>query len=715
MSQASRVAALAIAWALALTTASLGASAEDAFDITVPQLDAPPGMNGSIDASWDKAAHVPVAFDFTYQREGERTTAYIAQDASAIDVAFDVTQKEPLTANQETNAAGVLNDDYVAVILWPQGTQGFQYEFAANVRGARYQTSSENTSYSPQWTVATRRTPGGYTVTMRIPLNIIRSGHSSIWKAQFQRTTIATNSTVVWEHVPGQRLSSDPAFAGTLDGIAATQEAAAIRPKPRLQLYGLGELTPAHNGGNTSRVGVDVALPVTATSSLLGTFHPDYSNLETDQQTIAPTAYARRYSEVRPFFTQATSNYNYNFSCTNCPTTLYTPAIPQFSEGYAYEGAQGPFNFGIFNAAGTQRSDSGEALNYNVSNSRDIYGVNLQRVAVNTPTVHDTTTTQELGYANQHTHFFIYLNSGSDRGSNVSDPGFADYFEYGGGYVTQLTTAGITLQKIGEQFNPIDGYVAQTDIAGYAAFYKRTLNFSATAPLHDIVINTFYGRYHDQRGNTAQTDGSVQANLDFHNLVSLYLFTNSNGVEASYSHELLPYNTNGFEVGYKLSTTTPTMITYNGGLYHHGHLTSWSYMTTQPLRHALNLTLEADESLYAPHGPVPDPIAQQWLERAGLDWQFSREASLDIGVRRIIGRNLPNSFEAPDFSALAPCGTINGLLPFDCVNASNMSLALHFLHPPNEYYIVYGDPNSVATTPALYLKWIRYFGAEKGT
>jgi len=33
----------------------------------------------------------------------------------------------------------------------------------------------------------------------------------------------------------------------------------------------------------------------------------------------------------------------------------------------------------------------------------------------------------------------------------------------------------------------------------------------------------------------------------------------------------------------------------------------------------------------------------------------------------------------------------------------------------NEFYLVYGDPNSLATTPALFLKWIRYIGAPKGT
>ncbi|HXW50569.1 MAG TPA: sugar-binding protein [Candidatus Acidoferrales bacterium] len=700
---------------LACGAAARAASGQDAFTITVPKLDAPPSMNGVIDDTWAKAVQIPVTYDFTYQRPGEQTIAYIAQDATALDVAFVATQKAPLTANQETNGSGVMSDDSVGIVLYPQGTQGFQYQFVANPLGARDQTSSENSSYAPQWTAVAKKTATGYVVTMRIPFNIIRSGHSQDWRAQMYRMVMATNSMDVWSHAPGQRQATDATFAGTFHGIAVAADASALRPKPRLQIYGLGELTTPANGGNTSRIGADMALPVTATSSLLATVHPDYSNLETDQQTIAPTAYARQYAEVRPFFTQATANYNYNFSCTNCPTTLYTPAIPTFSDGYAYEGTQGPLNFGAFNAAGPGRSDAGEALNYNVSNPNDIYGVNVQNIAVNAPGLHDVTTTQESGYGNQHTHFFVYFNSGSDRGTNVTDPGLGDYFEYGGGYVTQLITEGFTFQKIGEQFDPVDGYVAQTDIAGYSDFLKRTFNFAADAPLRDMTFKFFYGRFNNHEGQIAQTDGTAQVNLDLRNLLSLQLFTSTSGVRTTYSDEFLPYDTNGFQVGYKTATTTPTTITYNGGLYQHGHLTSWSYVTTQPVLHSVNLSLEADESLYAPGIDSTDPVAQQWLERSSLDWQFSRDASVVIGARRIIGRNLPNSFQASDVTTVAPCGTPNGENPFDCVNAGNVSFAFHLLHARDEYYVVYGNPNSLATTPALYVKWIRYIGAEKGT
>ncbi len=310
--------------AFTLFDAQPAAAAAESFTIAVPVLEKAPSLAGTLDDSWAKAARVSVPFDFTYQRPGEPTTAYIAQDPGGLDVAFDVTQREALTASQTTNGGSVFSDDNVTFVVEPQGTRGFQYTFTANALGARYQTSSENSAYAPQWNAAARRIPSGYVVTMHIPFNVIRSGGSTTWNAQFERTTIATNSTQVWEHVEGQRSPGDPAYAGTLTGINARGNARATRPKPRVQIYGLGELTTPAYGGSTSRVGADLSLPVTLTSSIVAALHPDYSNVEVDQQTISPTAFARRYSEVRPFFTQVGSNFNNSFSCNNCPTTLYT-------------------------------------------------------------------------------------------------------------------------------------------------------------------------------------------------------------------------------------------------------------------------------------------------------------------------------------------------------------------------------------------------------
>ena len=108
-----------------------------------------------------------------------------------------------------------------------------------------------------------------------------------------------------------------------------------------------------------------------------------------------------------------------------------------------------------------------------------------------------------------------------------------------------------------------------------------------------------------------------------------------------------------------------------------------------------------------------ESTGRQWLERAGVDWQINRFSSFDAGVRRIIGPNLPNP---PTAGRQQPAVCFNNPYNPGCpVNASNVTLAYHFLTAKNEFYVVYGDANNLSTEPALFLKRICYIGAEKGT
>lgn len=669
--------------------------------IKVPFVEQPPAMRGEIDGSWAAAEKLSLDVDFTYRRPAtEPTLVYVAQDKDALDVAFVVTQKESLTAAQETNGPSVESDDNVTVYLFPQGTQGFTYSFSANPRGARDQTSSENTAYSPQWTAVAKITPTGYSVTMRIPFNLMRTGGSTLWRAQFTRVTVATDGEALWAYTPGQRDVADASYAGTMSDVHTVVQsvAAPARPQPRLQLYGLGEIATPAQGGNTSRVGADLSLPITPTASVVATVHPDYSNVEVDQQTIAPNAFQRQFNEVRPFFTQLTQYFNQAIGCTNCPSALYTPAIPTFRDGYAVEGTQGNLSFGAYDASGFNRTDQAGALNYTVNDSAATYGGSIQQVAVDDSALHDRVDTITAGYASKTSDLFLYADDGQDRGTNVTTPGSANYYEIGSGYTSPTTTAVFAYQSVGAQYLPADGFVTQTDTAGLETIIDQTWNFSPTAPIHTISYNWYSSSYRTHLGDIAQVNASQTFTFDFRDQLRLNVGAGSSNILTT-SGQVLPFNTNGVFLGYKSSTTTPSFVQNLSGAYYHGRLDSWTYLTTQPLARDVHVTMETDENQYATEYPG-ETSGRQWLERASLDWQISRYASLDVGARRVIGPNLPVSFAPPDFTPL---------------DAANVSVAFHFLTSKNEFYVVYGDPNSLSTTPALFLKWIRYIGAEKGT
>ena len=249
---------------------------------------------------------------------------------------------------------------------------------------------------------------------------------------------------------------------------------AARRTRSRVPLvYALGEAASKSIGGSTSRVGADFSVPITPTASFYATLHPDYSNVELDQQTIAPTVYQRFVSEVRPFFTQAANFYN-SFNCDACPNlqTLYTPAIPTPREGFAVEGKQGPIGFASFDAVGDDRNDLASALVYTSQDTR--WFGSVQRVAVDLPGLTDDVTETGVGYSDLK-HLSAYFNYGSDSGTNVLIPNQAQYYDFGGGWSNQTFGFFGATRKVGQYYNPVDGFISHPGIAGYALYAAQDL------------------------------------------------------------------------------------------------------------------------------------------------------------------------------------------------------------------------------------------------
>ena len=236
------------------------------------------------------------------------------------------------------------------IALWPDGSSGFTYDFISTPLGTRYQGSSENSNYEPHWDSIGKVMSGRYVVTMRVPLAAMHGASRDHWMIQLGRYEPTTGSLYLWSGGPNVNGTTDMNYARPLRGMAGI---AATRPKARFGFYGLGAIAAPGAGGSTSRGGLDASIPITPTTSLIASIHPDFSNVENDQQSISPTAFRRYYSETHPFFTQGANAYNY-MECDACPNeySLYTPAIPTPRDGYAIEGKQGPLTFGGFDAVG---------------------------------------------------------------------------------------------------------------------------------------------------------------------------------------------------------------------------------------------------------------------------------------------------------------------------------------------------------------------------
>ncbi|MBV8245038.1 MAG: hypothetical protein JOZ38_03870 [Candidatus Eremiobacteraeota bacterium] len=713
---------LTIGLALAATAPGTAAAAVvTGLAMNVPTVTNPPAVDGTLGPAWQQGIKVDLGYDRqTKAASSERTTAYLLTDGKALYVAFDAVQtRTAIVTNEHTNMVGVDTDDEVKVALWPSGGSGLNYQFIATPIGVRYQYSSENLVYEPTWAAIGNVHTGGYVVTMRIPLSIMRGAKQSEWLINLTRWEPTTGSLYAWSGGATFQGTTDTNYARPLTGMPVL---AAQKPQPRAGVYALGELASPSIGGSTSRAGADLAIPITAGTSFLAALHPDVSNVEQDQQSIAPTAFRRFINETRPMFTQGANFYN-NFECDACPNelSLYTPNIPTPRNGYAVEGHEGQFSFGAFDAVGVDRNDAAQSVVYRTKPRNLFY--ELQRVAVNgTPADNNSIFTNVHDYTTQFStklddlkHKFVYANFADETGSLVTDPNLAKFKEIGGGWYGPTWFCGGGVRSLGAQYNPYDGFVSNNNIGGYGVFCQNTW-LPTHGKLKSFNVNGFIDRYHGANlpqnpGYTGpeisgldQTDSNFAIDLvtrslwEFQaNVGSSYLYTNVSATPIV-QYLMAPVTQESTTLIYRSGTSTPTTYTFQQGNYGNGRLISYFRNTTFKVGTRGAFTLEADDTRqYLPTGPVI-----QWLERASFAYQTNANDSVAVGVRRIIG--------TPPF----PNGG-NNICTTNTLICTNLSFAYHKRLPHDELYVIYGDASQLTTTPQFIIKLIHYVGGEKGT
>lgn len=654
--------------------------------IAVPNVAAAPPLDGMLGEAWKQAVAVPLVYDsHLHSASAEPTTAYVMTDGKALYVAFDARQtRASILTTQRTNDVGLDSDDEVQVSLWPSGSQGFAYQFISTPIGTRYQSSSENSTYEPLWQAAGHVERGRYLVTMRIPFSIMRGAGSGHWLMQLSRWEPTTGSLYVMNGGETIQNSMDVNFAQPLANMPSV---AAARPQPRFAAYGLGAVAAPSAGGSTSRAGVDFAIPVSAGTSFVGTIHPDFSNVENDQQTIAPSAFARFYQETRPFFAQGASAYNV-FECDECQSisTLYTPSIPTPRTGYAVEGKEGRYTFGAFDAVGAGRDDTAASVAYRTL-PRTLL-VALQRVNVNMPGFQDTSYALSSKWSDQK-HKFLFANFSQETGTNVTDASSAKMRMIGGGWYGANTWIAGNIAKMGSQYAPYDGFVPLNDLAGYGAFRQQTWNPQGGTLKHVSFVG-YVDRYHGTTGGLNDADQGL--NLDLTTRTLWDLQAQSGATYTAISGIMTPLTQNQYTLTYHAGTATPSSLAFASGEYGAGRLNAWYRSSTIALGRRYTMTLEADNTEQF----LASGTNAQWLERLSFAFQTSQNSSFAIGLRRFSG-------QAP-----APNG---GSCEGTC---TNISFAYHKRFDKRELYVAYGNPSPLFTVPQFIVKLIDYVGADKG-
>ncbi|MBC5800827.1 MAG: hypothetical protein GIX03_01975 [Candidatus Eremiobacteraeota bacterium] len=737
---------VSVLWACGIgvcAAASPTATTSD-FVVEPPHVSEQPTQRGEIDESWDNAARVQLAWDFTYQREArQRTTAYFQVDPTGIDVAFVAHQEKPITATQHTNYQGAGLDDQVTLYLWPGGANGFEYSFSANPLGTRFATSSQSATYAPDFTAAGRIEGDSYTVTMHVPFSILRVNGNKPWRIQFGRTVVLSREHFEWAHSPKQTAVDDVIRAGYAREVRFTKAAgaaAAMVPSPSLQVYGLGQAATRSGGGARLPFGGTLSYPVSGGTSLLATVDPDGSGVETFQNVTAPTVFALTVSEVRPFFAQTGSLFLDPVQCILCSLAfLATPSIPAPHEAFGVTGKQGDYSFSGFGTHGLGRHDDAQLVTY--SNIEKSLSATALRTNAVSPAGENDTAVVGISGTNPRSNLFAYANYGSTPGASVQDPSQSKYAELGAGIRGPKTFVGAVVRKIGLSFAPVDGSlslptaggsgsvplpisrgggdvstpiaatngsvpivisglngsVTVPDVAGYGLNANQQLNFLPTSGIQNITLAGTIQRYHATNGKLDEADNVAQVGVTTRNHLSASLSTGSQytGLRGGV---LRPFNQQGLGLGYLNGTATPTDVFYSAGRYADGYLSSWVRRTLFRQGSRGTVVIELDDQHYRGNGGT---LATQWLQRVAYANQVTSSESVAVGLMRRAG--------------IAPPALGTTTVSRSAIDGLNLDVAFYRRSSRGEVYFALGNPTLLTTAPVILLKVIHYFGPVRGT
>ncbi len=723
----------ALIFALLATAAPAFASSRAADSFPAARAAKAPPLDASLsDPVWQSALSVGGLQTITTQKPAsDATQMLLLYDDVNLYVGLRAEQRDtPITATQSANNVGFGLDDFVGIGLDTSGNGTNVYFFMTTPRGTRYQQSSESSRYAPPWTAVTARTANGWNAMFVIPLKVLRtpSSPSQTWRVNVVRRIAARDVNETWAYDPIMNdggggtnnfpLFSDARYWPRLTGLRLATTAS--HRQPRAELY-----TLASGGGDRGKfqaadgsfvssgarhAGVDIVVPVTGTASFVAAIAPDYSNVEIDQQTIAPQEFRRALSEYRPFFSQGASFFDpSSLIGINAPPNriFYSPAIGPFDRGLKLEGTQGLQSFGALEVQGAGFDDMAFGYRHATPSRSFTYsldGVTTHHQAGN-ETIdpragNDATWQAQVTGRNPRTGFVFALDYAREHGTFVADDRLAfkteDFVDvHRGNYETYLG-----YRNIGPQYAPVLGYTQNADIRGPQAYVDLNGTLSPRGPVKRIDLFLTGDRYLDRSGAVHQADANVSLDVQLKNGFHIsggpytsQLRTYDSGLVGYpfYAHGVTrSYNQHSINLGYKDGTPAPVDVSYSFGPFGDLFLQQTTFSTSRTI--ATRWTVGAELDAARERSLFGGPTNGQWLRRVTVGENVDRDTNFTISLRGISGTG---GFAAPGVNL---AGSFH-----------------HRFRNDSELFVNYGTPAAPATLARLVVKYVLRTGGGAGT
>jgi len=318
---------------------------EGPVSLSAIALTTAPAIDGVLDDDcWKEATHIT---DFWRERVDEppieKTEAWLGHDGEAIYVAFRCHDSKPseIRYAQKKRQGRIWDDDRVAVGIDVSNSGTNWYGFHVTPAGTQYDDvpggTSEKIEWKGDWRAAGSVDEEGWSAEIEIPFSILRypDGQDTfrIWLA---RILVRQGDWCTWP----------PAFARVWDTDNCARWTGLTTPPVPFRCtfmpYALSVMSEDEEDRDPLTAGFDVKGTFPNGVVGLGTYNPDFRNLEDVVETIDFTYVERYLEEYRPFFREGEWYFPGDI--------FYSRRVEDFDLGAKAFGTLGRHQFGLLDA-----------------------------------------------------------------------------------------------------------------------------------------------------------------------------------------------------------------------------------------------------------------------------------------------------------------------------------------------------------------------------
>jgi hypothetical protein len=453
------------------------------------------------------------------------------------------------------------NSENFSIALDPLNQKSTGFMFGVNAGGSQIEASinlqgswsTPNENWDNKWFSAVKILEDRWIVEMAIPFTVLRFKKGvKEWGLNFIRTDMKRNVYSTWARVPVQFNGMDLGHFGTLqfEGNLSPRQSK-ITLIPYLSANNLQNFEEGEEAKVDGNAGMDAKIALTSSLNLDLTYRPDFSNVDVDKQVTNVTRFSIFFPERRNFFLENADLFSNFGSWMVRPFFSRKIGIQEGEAVPIHMGARITGNvtkslrIGVMDIQ-TESTDQFSANNYLVASvqQRVFNRSNIKFFTGNRQTNKIVEGDESDEYNRTYGGEFQFISedgkfSSSARAHLAETPDKLNKNEYlsiGTGYTTSKFYAGVTGEKVGENYINDLGFVPR--LYNYDALNDTTIRIGHYAvnpwagllirpkkSINLIEINTWSVFNYKTNGDFLERTTSASLSFSFKNTSEVYVET----------------------------------------------------------------------------------------------------------------------------------------------------------------------------------------------